>query len=712
MAREKKIYTPDEERARYEKHRDEMRQRAAEQSAAGRDIGEIPAVVNPARRESCRENFLLFLSTYFPATFTKPFSASQPKVAAIMQTAALDGGSYAWCMTRGGAKTTFCEKFAEWVTLYGHSRFFILAGASKAAATDSFNAIKNDLESNDLLLEDFPEVCYPVRRLEHKPQRAPTMLLDRKPIAFEWSKEQLVFPNVPGSISAGTIIRALGYGGRLRGQKHNEDRPDCVVLDDIQKDKTAKNPQNVTEQLTLLKSVIEGMKGRGKPITILVPGTRLNANCFMSRLMDRKKYPEYQGRIFKAMKSFPKNLDLWHEYRKVMLEKLAEIWEEDADSETAIQQARAAATRFYLEHRAEMDDGAEVDWPEMFDPWEVSGIQNLMNIFLDDEGKFWAEYQNEPKAGLSGGKLDEELLLTKVMKDIPRRVVPRGTTSLTLGCDVQKEMVFWMVVAWQKGFTGHIIAYGTVPTQSTLTFTAENPPVPLSSLYPDQTLEARLYFAIDALIEEVLQAQWPTEDGGTFTIEHGLIDANWEESRDTVFTAINRHFRDRYYINGSYRHYPLLPSRGRGTSGRGAFGRKSRRDVEEEAGTQFSYLARPASPEEPVGTVWINTNKVKSYALARLLAPVGAPGSLTIHGATPGFHTLLFDHLTSEYPVPATEGELSFDKWKMKPSRYENHWWDCLCLAIVANAMAGQRLSVHDAPDTRPLYVVDEEGVS
>ncbi len=43
-----------------------------------------------------------------------------------------------------------------------------------------------------------------------------------------------------------------------------------------------------------------------------------------------------------------------------------------------------------------MDADAEIAWPERFNHDEVSAIQHAMNLRLQDEAAFFAEYQNEP----------------------------------------------------------------------------------------------------------------------------------------------------------------------------------------------------------------------------------------------------------------------------------------------------------------------------
>ena len=61
--------TPPEPSGGYEAHREAAAQRQADLSLAGRDIGELPAVVDEARKESCRFDFRKFCETYFPEVY-------------------------------------------------------------------------------------------------------------------------------------------------------------------------------------------------------------------------------------------------------------------------------------------------------------------------------------------------------------------------------------------------------------------------------------------------------------------------------------------------------------------------------------------------------------------------------------------------------------------------------------------------------------------
>ena len=135
--------------------------------------------------------------------------------------------------------------------------------------------------------------------------------------------------------------------------------------------------------------------------------------------------------------------------------------------------------------------------------------------------------------------------------------------------------------------------------------------------------------------------------------------------------------------------FPILPSRGKKATPTGKFYETNRAKM--QSWTDYSYVKKMEPTTEPCDTVWVNTNKTKSAALARLLALVGDPGSVTIHAGDSETHRLLYEHFTAEtYKLNICDGHEQ-DMWERRPNRTENHWWDCFCLNIVANAMTGDQ---------------------
>ena len=54
------------------------------------------------------------------------------------------------------------ETAAIWSMVYGHREFVTLIGATESATLEMLDSIKTELEVNENLAADFPEVCFPI----------------------------------------------------------------------------------------------------------------------------------------------------------------------------------------------------------------------------------------------------------------------------------------------------------------------------------------------------------------------------------------------------------------------------------------------------------------------------------------------------------------------------------------------------------------------
>ena len=195
----------------YEAHKDAVNARSRLASESSRDIaaeGWVHAPVNPKRKESCRRSFRAFCDAYFPQTFHLAWSDDHLKVIRKIETAVIDGGLFPMAMPRGSGKTTLCETACLWALLYGHREFIALIGSDEEHAADMLDAIKSELENNDLLEEDFSEVCGPVRALEGIHQRAAGQLYRGARTHIGWTAKEIVLPTIEGSVASSAIIRS------------------------------------------------------------------------------------------------------------------------------------------------------------------------------------------------------------------------------------------------------------------------------------------------------------------------------------------------------------------------------------------------------------------------------------------------------------------------------------------------------------------------
>jgi hypothetical protein len=90
--------------------------------------------------------------------------------------------------------------------------------------------------------------------------------------------------------------------------------------------------------------------------------------------------------------------------------------------------------------------------------------------------------------------------------------------------------------------------------------------------------------------------------------------------------------------------------------------------------------------------VLVDTNYWKSFVHARLAVTMGDPGCLSLFGRDEKAHRLLADHLTAKYRVKSLAQGRMVDEWKLRATRPDNHWLDCLVGCAVAASVQGAGL--------------------
>ncbi|MCC6910006.1 MAG: phage terminase large subunit family protein [Phycisphaerales bacterium] len=655
-------------------------------SFAGREIFALVEVADVHRRARCEGSFRAFCETYFPQTFSLPWSEDHLKVIEKIEKAVLEGGLFAMAMPRGSGKTTLCEIACLWAILIGAREFVALIGADEEHAANMLDSIKAELENNELLLTDFPEVLFPIHSLEGIHQRSSGQLHDGRQTHIGWTAKEIVLPTVPNSKASGAIIRVAGITGRIRGMKHKRPdgqsvRPSLVLIDDPQTDESARSPSQCNTRERILAGAILGLAGPGKKIAGLMTITVVRPDDMADRLLDREKHPQWQGERTRMVYAFPTREALWAKY--------AEIRADGLRHDAGI----AAATAFYRQHQAEMDQGAEIAWPARFNHDEASAIQHAMNLKLQDEAAFWAEYQNDP---LPEEQADEDLLsadqIAAKTNGMRRGEIPIGCSHLTMFIDVQEKCLFWLVAAWEGDFTGHVVDYGTEPDQKAGYFTLREVRRTLAMAAPRAGLEGAIYTGLERITAALLGREWKRDDGAMVRIDRCLVDANWGASTDVVYQFC----RQSAYAN------VMLPSHGRYVGASSIPFSEYKRKRSDRVG--LNWRIPNVAGRRAVRHVLFDTNYWKSFIHARLAVPMGDPGCVSLFGRKPEPHRLIAEHLTSEYRVKTEGRGRTVDEWKLRLSGADNHWLDCIVGCAVAASMQGAVLygtDVQRAPRRR-----------
>ena len=244
---------------------------------------------------------------------------------------------------RGHAKSTVMSlQNVLHAALYGYKRYILLISDTESQAVSFLDAIKYELETNELLLRDFGE----------QPGKT-------------WKSGSIVLAN-------GCRIDAVGSGQKLRGRRNYERRPDLILCDDIENDegvRTAEQRQKTADWFW--KAVC---KAGDNYTDILVIGTILHHDSLLANLLEN---PGFQSRKYKAVLSDAQS-PLWGDW-----ERLA--------TDLADPKREQTAHAFFYKHRKEMLEGAKVLWPEKLSYYDL----RLMRL-TEGEAAFNSEMQNQP----------------------------------------------------------------------------------------------------------------------------------------------------------------------------------------------------------------------------------------------------------------------------------------------------------------------------
>ena len=246
---------------------------------------------------------------------------------------------------RGGAKSTVGT--LAWVLrclIEGSEPYVWIVGDTRLQAQMHLENLKRELEDNAALAGDYPQACGRGR---------------------VWRAGRIELPS-------GVVCEAAGTGVRLRGRRRRAERPTLIVCDDLQNDAHIESAR------------ARSLASRWFHGTLLKAGTRrtnvVNLATALHRdalAMELGRTPGWTSRTFAALVTPPERMDLWDEWERIYagcaqddagwLGHSAALPQSAPNHPGPSPSASDPATRareFYDKHRAAMDAGAELLWPE------------------------------------------------------------------------------------------------------------------------------------------------------------------------------------------------------------------------------------------------------------------------------------------------------------------------------------------------------------
>lgn len=668
-------------------HREASREYEAQQSRKHRLVTIAVSATSLRRRKRYERDVVGWLTHYFPSVFTYGLTDQQREMAAAILAAARFGGDQSIAAPRGEGKTTITECVVIYCVLTGIVTFPLILAATGPDAERILGNIKAQIADNDLLYEDYHEICGPARELQGLPNRANGQLVTGKIGAevvaedrsrIKWSGRQIVLPTIPGRYSraSGQIVATRGLDSAVRGIRYGTMRPDLAVIDDPETREVAESDTLPAKLEKKLDQDIAGLAGQRRRIARVMLTTLMNRVSVSARFTDPTIKPSWKGRRFRLLEQWPERRDLWDEY--VSLRQAGQA---------AGDQFGREAHEFYINNRQQMDLGAVVNNPHRYavarmpdgSQQQVSSLQACWDLIADiGESAFNTEYQNDPPEEF--GPIESGITAHRIQKQISgydRRVVPPDCVLITQGIDVRKIALHWVVRAWRRDGTGYVIDYGVHEVHGT-------------TYGSDEGVDWAVYRAILDRMESFRDTVY---ESAVHLERFTLVDAGWRT--DAVYSACRE-------IGVG-----IMPIMGFGKSSgctQANFNDVQRRTLDRKPGNGW-FLSRR-------GKLWLvcaDADRWKAWEHDRWMTAPGKPLSLQMFGQQSErpdrmsddekLHHAYARHIVNEIEVEEPYKGTIRRIWK--PKSENTHWFDASYYADVAAAMKGIQIGQSAASPSR-----------
>lgn len=714
--------------------------------------------INWERRLAAKKDPLYDLRVYHPKVFYLNWSSAQKALVSDIETRMEEGGKKAFGMPRGTGKTAICRGMINRAIKFGLRKFLFFIGSKEPKAKQTLTFIRTYWYRSQEMRQDFPELAYPIYRIEgrssqgvhgqnYKGERThltwatdqlqfPSMLFDEEDVAdyLKHDPDSMIYLPDHGiniekfmSVAAGTILRVAGIDGSIRGEAEihpillNQPRPDLVLLDDVQKDQRADSPKACEDLITLIESAIDYLAAPDVTQATLMPCTVIREGDVSDRYLNPQEKHEWNGSRYGIIEKYPDGINdtdildeidgkenpqgaHWLEYK--------EIREESYQKHSNLK----LANEYYKTHREVMDEGFEVSWEERYkqdskndDVNEVSAIQSAMNWRFKDLISFLSEGQNRPRGkGAESGILLTPAEVAEHFTEIPRFEISTQWTKIVAFIDVQDEILFYTVLAFDMDFNGQFIDYNTFPRVSATYFKkgqlggwcllsrlyykdnpTEKPQRKNTGDKMRAPYEGKIYNALKHCVGALLKQTYVKNDQhqSEVPISAIAIDSRWGKSSETVKRFV-RELKNPRVI--TYSGQAFQPSH------------KQLEEYDLTAGWLFEHQQFPhvkeskwvLKPGKDGGQyILADVNRLKSFLMKRLAIPLGGKGSISLFKPDlPNGHRMYSMHVAgSEYPEPITARGITKDCWMERPEmKGENDYLDtsvgCICLASICGA--------------------------
>lgn len=612
--------------------------------------------------------------------FTRKFTSQQREMIGAFEKTLKDGGDELILASRGEGKTSYLRCMVWKTIAQGGCDFIAFIGATGPDACNSADAIKDMMSRSEPFLRYYPEIAVPALTVGGTPQLAkhmratgtryddPSQTFSQYPISFEWTSESINMPDVPGSPSAGAMLRFRGADSPIRGLNIFGKRPKVVAIDDLDTPDTTNNSDVAQKIIDRVNLDIGGLGGQDKPLARIMLATLPKSGVGVAHHFADKGFP-FVVKRFRYMLEKPHRFDLWMQYVK-----------RRQQGKIAGDKYGREAHRFYLDNRKAMDAGAVVSNPQRFKPQtlpdgsqlQVSALQNYFDEWAD-KGEMFCRCELDNETITNEDVIESKLELGHVMNaetDRPRGFVDQSTKMIVRGVDVRKIELHFSAMASDAGGPHRVVDYD-VRAHGTSETTVEQ-------------AEQLIYEGLCRLADDWGAVGYSDEHGGTHSADLTLIDKGWMGSwtEDGERKTWAQQPVERFCIERGVRRF--LPAKGQPNYRQP----EDSRDV--IIGDNW-HINRGKGRERTCSEVIWSAEHWHSLVEGLFMLSEADPHAFSLFASEPGLwvnHKRLAEHIREGAEDLA---ELRRKSTKARKAKYRrDHFWDAFAMMLVARSVEAQ----------------------
>lgn len=430
----------------------QRRHRAKQHAIERRELSEEQL----KQRKKLEKNPIKWLKFFFAEVFPDPWAAVHILIIKSAQRVIKTGKNGATAAPRGMGKSTILERMCLWAVLSGQRKFVVFVAWKLTKSKESFEGWLDELSSNELLLEYYPELV--VFWESTNPLRLKDMTWadngEKCGALVNKSSGRIILPGEMGVLGISSI-QTPGRGMKQRISTGAVVRPDLTLVDDPQTTEVADSPDQVDKVIRTIQKDILFLAGHKRRVASLMAVTIIKEDDVAWYFLHNR---EWDAVFSSLVISWPgdwnenksKTRALWDEWNEIRVENL-----DDEYSRKAI--------KFYKENKKELTDGFEVCWKYGYskDDHEPDAFfATMWKFYRFGEESFASEMQNEPlKDDSTVFDLSRADILNKTDRDRERFVVPEWCKVLVTATDINHYGLHTMTIGFGEDHTGAIIDY-------------------------------------------------------------------------------------------------------------------------------------------------------------------------------------------------------------------------------------------------------------